>query len=63
MAEKVNKIAEDDIIKPIKDKTITVLDPYLSLAIPPIKAPASVAIKPNILLTFAISILLNPISI
>ena len=37
--EKVNKIADEDIIKPIKEKIITIFDPYLSLAIPPKNAP------------------------
>jgi len=37
--EKVNRMATDESIKPIKEKIITILDPYLSLAIPPTNAP------------------------
>ena len=37
--EKVNRIAIDEIINPIREKIIIIFDPYLSLAIPPIKAP------------------------
>ena len=45
--EKVNKIIREDIIKPIKEKIITILDPYLSLAIPPKKAPTNAVIFIN----------------
>ena len=54
-AERVNRIAVDEKINPIKEKIITIFEPYLSLAIPPINAP----INAVILLLFGLIILLN----
>ena len=42
--EKVNRIATDESINPIKEKIIIILDPYLSLAIPPTNAPINAVI-------------------
>ena len=43
-AENVNKIATDENIRPIKERIITILDPYLSLAHPPTNAPVNAVI-------------------
>ena len=42
--EKVNKMVIDESINPIKEKIITILDPYLSLATPPTNAPINAVI-------------------
>ena len=42
--EKVNRMVIDENIKPIKEKIITILDPNLSLAIPPTNAPKNAVI-------------------
>ena len=42
--EKVNRMVIDENINPIKEKIITILDPNLSLAIPPTNAPKNAVI-------------------
>ena len=42
-AEKVNRMAIDENINPIKEKIITILDPYLSFTTPPTDAQINAA--------------------